>query len=155
MFGTKDLAKKEATEFLHDHTRAVIATVDEKGSPYTSVIFYKVQKDGRIRFLTKDMTAKFVNIKNNPKISMTILEPQQSKALSLEGDATIIDDTKLSDESAQEILKLAYSELNDMAPIAKIMQGTFVVIEIEPTRFRYVDFTGAIGSGQFIKEVEL
>jgi len=135
-------------EFIKSQSKAVIATVDSESQPSTSVIFYIVDKNDEIFFVTKSHTTKFENIKSNHKAALTIVDSNKPIAVNLIGTATEITEQPNRDEIMQKVFQLSYSELHDFAPIIKLHKGSFSVFKFTPTKAKMTDFTRPIGDAK-------
>ena len=62
-----NIFEDNVADFIKSQSKAVIATVDSENQPSTSVIFYIVDKNDEMFFITKSHTTKFENIKSNSK----------------------------------------------------------------------------------------
>lgn len=125
---------------------AVIATVDDEGQPSTSMIFYIVANNSKIKFLTKSETQKHTNLKNNPKVALTIVGNKKPITLSLEGSAIRITEDEEHHSVLQAIAKLGSEMLGDYAPIIKLHKGKFVAYEFIPSKGKLTDFTNKLAN---------
>jgi len=129
------------TSFIKAHSKAVIATVDQHGQPSTSTIFYMIDKHDAIHFMTKSGTAKYRNLQLNNKAGLTILDNDKPVALNMTGKVEEVTDTADRDLFLQEISRMAYAELLDYAPIIKLHNGSFTVMNFIPDKAKLTDFT--------------
>jgi len=135
-------------EFIKAHSRAVIATVDVNGQPSTSIIFYVMDKNDELHFITKSQTKKFENLKLNNKAGVTITDTEKPIAVNAEGTVIEVVEQQLRDALMQEIFKLSYSELHDYAPIIKLHKGSFSVLKFVPKTAKMTDFTKPMGEAK-------
>lgn len=142
MFDTK------VVDFVKSHTKAVIATVDAMNQPSTSMIFYVVDKNNDMYFVTKSMTTKSENLKQNNKSAVTIIDDSKPITVSITGVVLEIAEQKKRDEIMQDVFKLSYSELHDYAPIIKLHKGSFEVMKFVPKQAKMTDFTKPMGEAQ-------
>jgi len=152
MFESKE--HKSAIAFINSHYLAVIATSTPKYAVTSSAIYYVPIKNGKLRFVTKNHTAKYKNIIASPQVSLTIVDHQKPKSVNMSGAAAEITDPEQVKDTVRQILHLAQDKLGDMAPIAKLTEGDFVVFEVTPTDIMISDYTGKVGVGaQYNKSV--
>jgi uncharacterized pyridoxamine 5'-phosphate oxidase family protein len=135
-------------EFIKSHSKAVIATVDVSGQPSTSSIFYVMDKNNELHFITKSQTKKFENLKINSKSAITITDKDKPIAVNAVGLVVEITDQAMRDEIMQEVFKLSYSELHDFAPIIKLHKGSFAVLKFIPKEAKMTDFTKPMGEAK-------
>lgn len=135
-------------EFIKSHSRAVIATVDLNGQPSTSIIFYVMDNNAELHFITKTQTKKFENLKANSKAAITIADAEMPIAVNVTGLVVELVDQPLHDEIMQEVFKLSYSELHDYAPIIKLHKGSFTVMKFIPKEAKMTDFTKPMGDAK-------
>ena len=135
-------------DFVKSHTKAVIATVDTLNQPSTSMIFYVVDKNNDMYFVTKSMTTKSENLKQNNKSAITIADESKPITVSITGVVLEIEEQKKRDEIMQDVFKLSYSELHDYAPIIKLHKGSFEVMKFVPKQAKMTDFTKPMGEAK-------
>ena len=134
----------EVAEFL-DHSRTVtMATIGPDGMPHLVAMWYGLI-DGKMYFETKAKSQKATNLRRDPRITCSVEAGDsydQLRGVSIEGTATIIDDTT-SDEywaagiSVFERYQGPYNE--EMRPFVEIMMNKRVVVRVDPTRIRTWD----------------
>lgn len=137
--------KEALLTFLSEHNRAVIASSDHSGQPYTSVIFYYVYKDSEVRFITKSGTKKFDNFKRNAYASMTVVDCDQPIAVDITGRVEQIVNVEEHDETMQQILKVSRKYKLDLPPIVKLHAGGFVSFRLTLKQGKYTDYTKGVG----------
>lgn len=135
-------------EFVKSQMRAVIATVDANGQPSTSVVFYVLDKNNELHFITKSQTTKFENLQNNNKAAITIVDANKPIAVNMIGTAIEVKDPKIRDEIMQEVFRLSYNTLHDYAPIIKLHKGSFTVMNFKPKQAKMTDFTKPMGEAK-------
>lgn len=66
-------ATREALEFLRSYSKVgVLATVDEKGQPYASSVYFVMGHEFEVFFLTTKNTNKTKNIESNNKVAFSV-----------------------------------------------------------------------------------
>ncbi len=149
-------ARKDALSFLKHHKTGVLATVAPGGGPHASMVFYTVDDNFNIFFLTLIDSRKFVALEANPKVAFTVSTPDVPQTLQMEGVAM---DISLDDE-AKEKLPLLMEVLNSnnwfYGPISKLDPKDIVVVWIKPTWVRWADYAFQLdGSGHVLQEIPL
>lgn len=135
-------------EFIKLHSRAVIATADLNGQPSTSIIFYVMDSNDELHFITKTGTKKFENLKSNNKAAITIADAEKPMAVNVIGSVVELLEQPKRDSIMQEVFKLSYSELHDYAPIIKLHKGSFTVMKFIPHEAKMTDFTKPMGDAK-------
>jgi PPOX class probable F420-dependent enzyme len=134
----------EVALLLERSRTATIATIGPDGFPHLVAMWYGLV-DGKVCFETKAKSQKAVNLRRDPKVSCSIEAGEsydQLRGVSIEGTATIIDDTS-SDEywaaavSVFERYQGAYSA--EMRPLVEQMMNKRIVIRVDPVRVRSWD----------------
>jgi uncharacterized pyridoxamine 5'-phosphate oxidase family protein len=136
------------SDFVKAHSKAVIATVDVDNQPSTSVIFYVLDKNDELHFVTKSQTKKFENLKENNKAALTVVDDEKPIAVNITGSAIEVTDQTIRDSIMQDVFKLSYSELHDYAPIIKLHKGSFSVLKFIPKQAKMTDYTQPMGKAK-------
>ncbi|HEY8527902.1 MAG TPA: PPOX class F420-dependent oxidoreductase [Acidimicrobiales bacterium] len=134
----------EVMAFLERSRTATMGTIGPDGRPHLVAMWYGLI-DGRIYFETKAKSQKAVNLRRDPRITVSVedgLTYDQLRGVCIDGTATIIDDP--SDEeywaaavSVFERYQGPYSE--EMRPFVEAMMNKRVVVRVEPQRIRSWD----------------
>jgi general stress protein 26 len=135
----------EVNDFIKKHTRAVLATVDKDGQPYTSTIYYALADKSEIYFVTKEQTTKAKNLLTNERAALTISDNEKPLAVNITGTARKIEDYKKRDEVMQHVFQVSYDKQSDFAPIVKLHKGAFSVFQFHPLQAKMTDFTKPMG----------
>ena len=134
----------EVAEFL-DHQRTItMATIGPTGTPHLVAMWYGLI-DGVIYVETKAKSQKVANLRRDPRITCSAEAGHtydQLRGVSVEGTATIIDDTSTDEYwdagiSVFERYQGPFSE--EMRPIVEFMMNKRVVVRVDPTRVRSWD----------------
>jgi hypothetical protein len=81
--------RSEALSFLKDHKIAVLATAKPDGTPHAATVYYVVDDEFNIYFVTDSRSEKGQNISNNNKVGIAIgFGPEIS---TMQGGGTIIE----------------------------------------------------------------
>jgi len=81
---------KEAQAFLQELRFAVLATINQDGTPQLSTMWYLFEDDGTILMNTKVGRLKERNLRRDPRISICIED--EYNFLTINGTAQLIDD---------------------------------------------------------------
>lgn len=134
----------EVATFLEQRRTATIGTIGPDGRPHLVAMWYGLV-DGRVYFETKAKSQKAVNLRRDPRITVSVetgLTYDQLRGVSIDGTATIIDDVDDAEYwaagvSVFERYQGPYSE--EMRPFVEIMMNKRIVVRVEPERIRSWD----------------
>ncbi len=138
------MSADEIDAFLTQSRTATMGTIGPQGLPHLVAMWFGYI-DGKIYFETKAKSQKVVNLRRDPRIVCAVeagLTYDQLRGVSVEGTATIIEDTT-SDEywaagiSVFERYQGPFSE--EVRPFVEAMMNNRVVVRVDPTRVRSWD----------------
>jgi len=138
------MSDDEVARFLEQSRIATMATVGADGRPHLVAMWFGLV-DGHIYFETKAKSQKAVNLRRDPRITVSVEAGDtydQLRGVSIDGTTTIIDDPA-SDEywvagvSVFERYQGPYSE--DMRPFVEAMMNKRIVVRVDPLRVRSWD----------------
>jgi PPOX class probable F420-dependent enzyme len=125
----------EATGFVRDNHRAVLATMGRRGTPQLSPITVGLDRDGVVVVSTRRTAVKTKNLRRDPRVWLCVLNDGFfGQFVQLEGTATIVD---LPD--AMDGLVDYYRSVSGEHPDwddyrAAMEREQRVLLRIEPTR---------------------
>ena len=138
------MTEDEIRSFLEQSRTATMATNGPSGHPHLVAMWFGVIDD-RLYFETKVKSQKVVNLRRDPRITVSVeagTTYDQLRGVAIEGTATIIEDTT-SDEywaagiNVFERYQGPYTE--EMRPFVEVMMNKRAVIRVEPARIRSWD----------------
>lgn len=142
MFNNKTKQKQQKTDdfsdrkqrfykFLKEYPVGVLSTVTSDGDPHGVVIYFDIDKDFNITFITRAETRKHDNIKHNNHVMLTVFEPETQATVQITGIAEQIKDSYIVNAIAGTILgiSLKTSEYG-MPPVAKLEAGPYIGYQI-------------------------
>jgi PPOX class probable F420-dependent enzyme len=138
------MSDAEIDRFLRQSRIATMATVGADGRPHLVAMWYGLI-DGRIYFETKAKSQKAVNLRRDPRITVSVESGDtydQLRGVSIEGTTTLIDDTGSEEYwaagvSVFERYQGPYSD--DARPFLEAMMNKRIVVRVDPTRVRSWD----------------
>lgn len=134
----------EIATFLEQTRTATMATIGPDGQPHLVAMWYGLI-DGKVYFETKAKSQKAVNLKRDPRITVSFeagLSYDQLRGVAIEGTTTIIDDTEDPEywAAAVSVFERYNGPYNDeMKPFVEIMMNKRVVVRVDPERVRSWD----------------
>lgn len=131
----------QALTFLKEHDLATLSTADKENKVYGAAIYYMVDDDGVIYFVTKSETRKYLNITAHNQVALTIYDAGKMQTLQLQGLAKVENDQTRKDIAFNQIIRSRLSAPGGKIPaVIKIEQGSFIIISITPTVVQFRDF---------------
>lgn len=138
------MSDTEVEEFLDQQRTITMATIGPSGMPHLVAMWYGLI-DGVIYFETKAKSQKVANLRRDPRITCSAEAGHtydQLRGVSVEGTATIIDDTDADEYwaagiSVFERYQGPYDE--ELRPIVEFMMNKRVVVRVDATRVRSWD----------------
>lgn len=120
-------------DFLDSHPIGVLATVDKKGNPHASTIYFAVDGDLNVTFTTKRDTYKYENISEHDTVMLAAYDSESQTAVQVLGKAVEVNDPDLAHKIYHGTLRAAKQTGEDsVPPIAKIPAGPYVAYSITP-----------------------
>jgi len=125
-------------DFLKKHSVAVLSTASNSGQPHGVVIYYDIDKDFDITFITKTNTLKHQNLMENNRLMLTVFESRSQTVCQISGSSRDIKNTEQTQAITESILRksLALSGPGEI-PISKINSGEYVAIRVLPTKIKF------------------
>jgi PPOX class probable F420-dependent enzyme len=138
------MSNNEIQDLLVEGRVATLATNGPSGYPHQVAMWYGVV-DGDVCFETKARSQKAVNLRRDPKLSISVEDGDtydQLRGVAIDGTARIVDDTTdplywAAGVSVFERYQAPYTE--EMRPAVEYMMNKRIVIVVEPVRTRSWD----------------
>ena len=134
----------KAYEFLHSHRAATLATITTNKTPDAATVFYIVDNDLFIYFMTRVESRKFRNIEKHQEISMVITDENTMETIQLTGVAERIEDLKEESGALTKLWTADYGNPNWPGPAAKLFESghsvQLAVLKVMPLEMTYASF---------------
>ena len=125
--------KERIYNFLRSKKVGVLATVDVDNDPDVAAIYYFVEPDFTINFMTKTGTKKSINILRNNHIKLLVYEAKTCTTAQITGNAEKIVSTTETSEVFANILRSAWETNEDgVPPISRLLAGEYIAYKIKP-----------------------
>ena len=129
--------KRRIYDFLHSNPIGVLSSITSNGDPHGSVIYFRIDQDFTVSFLTKVETRKYDNLKHHEHVTLTVFEPQTQTTAQVMGTAQEIVDSYEINAIAGTILATSLKTSDaGMPPISKLEAGKYVAFRITPINIR-------------------
>ncbi len=126
--------KKRLLSFLQNHSVAVMASLNADRVPEVVAIYFYVDTDFALYFVTKLKTRKIKNIMRNSSVTLLIYDVSDMTSSEIRGKAEIVNDTvdfAQIIEKFENVFKLQKT-LNGLPPISQIEAGDYVACKVIP-----------------------
>ena len=122
--------------FLNGHRKAVFAILDKNGLPTTSLMLYAIDDELNVYFGTRRSFGKYADIKQQPIISLSIIEESIDplKVVDIRGTAYEVPDEECGKTCAFFKTKNPAKYYVEGAP-------DFVMFKVSPSFVRFLDAT--------------
>lgn len=132
---------EEIKSFLSSNSVATIATVtDDKDYPYVLPVFYVVDDNFKLYFISPEESRKVKNILANPHMSVSITDTSKLISLQLHGTATVSErNPKLTEWLIEVSNKNSYQLL---PPMMQIKTDQTVVVSFNIDWYQLSNYSG-------------
>lgn len=129
--------KQRIYDFLFSTSVGVLSSVDPDGDPHGAVIYYTINRDFVISFLTKSQTKKYDNLVHNNHVMLTVFDPLSQTTVQVTGTATEEKNGFVMNQIAGRVLgtSLRTSDAG-LPPLDKLVAGSYVAFKIAPVQVR-------------------
>lgn len=145
--------------FLETHSVGVLATASLTGVPYATTIYFAIDMDLNIYFMTKEGTAKNENLQQNPLVALAVFHAPSQTTVQIAGAAVRIDDAEQMEKLYSRVLEVTNktSGAGHRPPLSVLKAGSYVGYCIKPTTLRMAEFIKAdnASNGQLFSEVSV
>lgn len=130
--------------FLQTHQLGILATADKEGVPHAATIYFLVEPDFSIRFITKQQTTKHRNLQANPQAALAVYEAVSQITVQLSGPVEEVSDVDELEHIVGEVVEIAASSSEGhRPPISKLDAGKYVAYRLRPSSVRMAEFVRA------------
>lgn len=132
------------SEYLADHKKMTLATVDEKEQATAHTVQY-VSTGNTVYFFTKPGQRKVRNLTHNPRVGYTVDQDYEDwskiQGVQMTGIARVLTDEQEIDDSFAMFGK----KYPHLAAIGKAFLEHHVIVEVKPVLGRFLDNTISFG----------
>lgn len=141
MEGTIQEHKQHIFNFLKQQKSGVLSTVRQNGYPDAAFIYYFLDEDRTIYFITRRASRKTLNIDHQSNVVLTVAHELTKEVAQVRGIAEILPtDHQHLTERLLQLAKLVQGEeeVETVLPLLKhTEEGSVVVVRIQPTELRW------------------
>lgn len=133
---------KDAYDFLKGHPVGVLATVDPNGEPAAAAIYFMVDDNGNICFLTRSGTKKADNLEHRNHAELVVYEAESQTTVQVKGLAKKIEDPREMNEVFIKILNASLDVSHTaVTPLSRLREGDYVTYRLAPKQIRMAVFS--------------
>ncbi len=134
-------ASKKAVNFLRRHPVGVIATASSAARPHAATVYFAIDDDLNIYFVTKEQTTKHKNLTENPVASIAVFDAENQATLQASGPVEPINDIVKFMRLFAQILDIsADTSDSDRPPVSKLFAGDYFMYKLTPTSLRLAEY---------------
>lgn len=123
---------KNIYEELSAHHTGTLGTIAKEGIPHLAAVYYTVDDNFVLRFVTKAGTQKHSNIKRNKHVQFLVFDEKTQLTIRIDGVAHEILDGELRTKAVNRMYWLANQNDFNSPPISKLYAGEYVAYRIVP-----------------------
>jgi general stress protein 26 len=126
--------KNHIMEFLRKNPVGVLSMVDPSNLPHATVLYYAVDPEFNISFITKNETKKFDNLQHNNNAVMIVFDTLSQTTAQVYGTVSIIEDQIKAQEVFANALQSSMNTSGAVTlPIAKLHAGSYTAFQLKPS----------------------
>lgn len=124
-------------DFLNNNPVAVASTTNNQGKAHGAVIYFSLNPDFVISFLTKADSYKHHNLLQNKHIALTVFDPHEQITCQIYGKAKLLVKPSIIDQIAKNIfnLKIKNKKIGE-PPMSKLHLGSYVAVQVIPDNIK-------------------
>jgi hypothetical protein len=124
--------------FLSENRIGVVSTITPDNEPHGSVVYFSIDDNFNISFITKSGTRKADNLTHNDRIHMTVYEPMTQAVAQVRGRAhEITDNYALNQVAAQTLGAALDTSESGTPPLTKLEDGGYRCFTIRPSQITF------------------
>ncbi len=128
-------------EFLNNHKVGVLATVDPSNEPHATAIYFTVDDNLDIFFMSKTKTKKADNLEQNNHAVLVVYEAATQTTVQATGVVSVISDTTEANHVFGRIVSASLDESDTpVPPISRLQEGDYVVYKLAPAELRMATY---------------
>jgi general stress protein 26 len=134
--------KPKITQFLTANQIGVLATADSSGQPHAATIYFVIDPDLNVYFITKEKTIKYKNLVQNNKAALAVYEPSSQSTVQIIGNTYEVTDNSRIDDVFRRLLTItANTSESAVPPVSKLNAGEYKCFCIKPSMVRLAEYT--------------
>ena len=132
---------KRVVTFLKDHPMGILSTSNRDGEPWGAAVYFLVDDDFNIYFVTRHDSRKYQNMEKNPYASLTVADSETQVTVQLSGDITTMPVQKYMDVFFDKFANMRpEGDYQWAPPVDKVHSGSYMPLQLTPTKMQYADY---------------
>ncbi len=128
-------------DFLHTCHSGVLATADSTGKPHAATVYFSLQDDFSLTFITKTQTQKYKNIQANNRVAFVCYDEKAQTTVQITGHTDPVTDPDEQQTAFSATFNLSASiSQREYPPIEKLYAGDYTVLRIVPELIKMAVF---------------
>lgn len=120
---------------------AVLATTKDSGAPHAAAVYFSVDEDFNLYFVTKKGTQKYKELQRDPRVCMVVYELTSQTSVQVSGVAEEENDVTAANKAFDNMLRAAENTSGSgIPPITKLHAGYYVAYKVKPSFISMVVF---------------
>jgi general stress protein 26 len=139
----KEELKKQVLTFLQNKFLAVLATVDSVHLPHAATIYYVIDDDFTIYFITKNDTEKYEHLLHNPHVALVVGTENIPRTAQIEGVAEVVHDLQMVPNLLERLSRVS-NKGQYPPPAFGSPSGSMSIFKVTVSKIKWLDMTGEI-----------
>lgn len=120
-------------DFLTQQFIGIVATSNLSAKPHAAVVYFSIDQNFVVTFITKIETQKHHNLTENNQVMFLVYDSFVQTTTQISGIAMRIDDKTKENDIYNNVVAIAQRTIrSEIPPIAKLLAGQYVAYEIKP-----------------------
>lgn len=136
-------SKQKIYKFLNTHPVGTLSTTDEDGNPHASVVYFSVNEEFTITFVTRKRTRKYQNLQQDVRAMLVAFDTADQTTVQISGVVSRLEQSADIQQAMRDMVKASYttSKPGSPPPITKLEAGEYAAYQLLPQEIRYAVFT--------------
>ncbi len=119
----------------------VLSTVTKSNKPWGSAIYFVVDEDFNIFFITRMKTFKYQNLDEKPYAALTVADEDNQTTVQLVGKISKVPVEDYKDIIFTDLVDIQpKDDINWAPPLMKVHKGEYIPLKITPSKLQYANF---------------
>jgi len=130
--------------FLETHNVGILATASKQGAPHAATMYFVVDPNFHIYFITRQETTKHRNLVENPQVALAVFDAGSQTTVQATGEVEEITDATVQGNVYNRVLGITKATSGEhQPPLTKIDSGKYVTYRLKLHSLRMAEFIKA------------
>lgn len=131
-------------DFLITHSIGILATASPDGVPHAATIYFVIDPDFSVYFLTKARTQKHTNLEHNPKAALAVYDAESQTSVQVQGAVESLTDPEHIQQIHERIVIVTHlTSEGEKPPVDKLDAGDYAAYRLRPELVKMAEFVKA------------